>query len=425
MKVIYSPQLMEEAAFRHLSHLERSGYRSEYDEYHSLADPIYELPEDDREIAFEKVNKVFFTERLKLGEHVLSALEAVGLIPKRKRTTRRAQLAAFAADADEAPGELAAQLEESSSSIHGVPGMDDDSQETNLDDQSDPLPDTDLQIENNPEEDSQGSKDTDSEDTDSEDTDSEDTDGIVAYDMVRDFEERINEVHVKRAINKVDEGSNVLNRISGKPMIEMRVLASRFCNPEEAQELDAFLIQEFMHAKDMVDPEFDYEDAFIPGNPSVKNLITARFRLLWNIYVDARLSRAGIISTIPREARYREFDNFYRKVPEGQRRGIFEGIWRTERFTHEELLSMATDLESLMSKYVDDADLPEEERDYIHLQGSPCPLCKFPTYNWVDDPESICDEMVIEAIQIDFPDWENKDGGCDRCIEVYELRAGV
>ena len=398
MKVIYSPQLMEEAAFRHLSHLERSGYRSEYDEYHSLADPIYELPEDDREIAFEKVNRIFFIERLKLGDHVLRALEAVGLIPKRKHTTKRAQLAA-----------VALELEESSSSIHGVP-VDDASQETNSEDDLVSPTDSDLQVEDNPQEDNQ---------------DSEDTDGVVSYDMVRDFEERINEVHVKRAINKVDEGSNVLNRISGRPMIEMRVLASRFCNPEEAQELDAFLIQEFMHAKDMVDPEFDYEDAFIPGNPSVKNLITARFRLLWNIYVDARLARAGIISTTPREARYREFDNFYRKVPEGQRRGIFEGIWRTERFTHEELLSMATDLESLMSKYVDDVDLPEEERDYIHLQGSPCPLCKSPTYNWVDDPESICDEMVIEAIQIDFPDWENKDGGCDRCIEVYELRAGV
>ena len=405
MKVIYSPQLMEEAAFRHLSHLERSGYRSEYDEYHSLADPIYELPEDDREIAFEKVNKIFFIERLKLGDHVLRALEAVGLIPKRKRMTKRAQLAAVALGADETPSEL----EESSSSIHGVP-VDDDSQETSSDDDLVSPTDTDLQVEDNLQEDNQ---------------DSEDTDGVVSYDMVRDFEERINEVHVKRAINKVDEGSNVLNRISGRPMIEMRVLASRFCNPEEAQELDAFLIQEFMHAKDMVDPEFDYEDAFIPGNPSVKNLITARFRLLWNLYVDARLARAGIISTMPREARYREFDNFYRKIPEKQRRGIFEGIWQTEKFTHEELLSMATDLESLMSKYVDDVDISEEERDYIHLQGSPCPLCKFPTYNWVDDPESICDEMVIEAIQIDFPDWENKDGGCDRCIEVYELRAGV
>jgi len=405
MKVIYSPQLMEEAAFRHLSHLERSGYRSEYDEYHSLADPIYELPEDDREIAFEKVNKIFFIERLKLGDHVLRALEAVGLIPKRKRTTKRAQLAAVALGADGTPSEL----EESSSHIHGIP-TDDDSQETSSGEDVVSSTDTDLQVEDNPQEDNQ---------------DSEDTDGVVSYDMVRDFEERINEVHVKRAINKVDEGSNVLNRISGRPMIEMRVLASRFCNPEEAQELDAFLIQEFMHAKDMVDPEFDYEDAFIPGNPSVKNLITARFRLLWNIYVDARLARAGIISTMPREARYREFDNFYRKIPEKQRRGIFEGIWQTEKFTHEELLSMATDLESLMTKYVDDVDISNEERDYIHLQGSPCPLCKFPTYNWVDDPESICDEMVIEAIQIDFPDWENKDGGCDRCIEVYELRAGV
>jgi hypothetical protein len=413
MKVIYSPQLMEEAAFRHLSHLERSGYRSDYDEYHSLADPIYELPEDDREVAFEKVNRIFFIERLKLGDHVLRALEAVGLIPKRKRTTKRAQLAAYALEADEASDE-----EESSASMH-LPPVDDDSQETISGDDSQettseedltPPVDTDLQVADNPQKD---------------DPDSEETDGVVSYDMIRDFEERINEVHVKRAINKVDEGSNVLNRISGKPMIEMRVLASRFCNPEEAQELDAFLIQEFMHAKDMVDPEFDYEDAFIPGNPSVKNLITARFRLLWNLYVDARLARSGIISTMPREARYREFDNFYRKIPEKQRRGIFEGIWVTEKFTHEELLSMATDLESLMSKYVDDADISEEERDFIHLQGSPCPLCKFPTYNWVDDPESICDEMVIEAIQIDFPDWENKDGGCDRCIEVYELRAGV
>ena len=334
---------MEEAAFRHLSHLERSGYRSEYDEYHSLADPIYELPEDDREIAFEKVNKIFFIERLKLGDHVLRALEAVGLIPKRKRTTKRAQLAAVALGADETPGEL----EESSSYIHGVP-VDDDSQEMSSDEDLVSSTDTDLQVEDNPQEDNQ---------------DSEDTDSVVAYDVVRDFEERINEVHVKRAINKVDEGSNVLNRISGKPMIEMRVLASRFCNPEEAQELDAFLIQEFMHAKDMVDPEFDYEDAFIPGNPSVKNLITARFRLLWNCYVDARLARAGIISTMPREARYREFDNFYRKIPEKQRRGIFEGIWQTEKFTHEELLSMATDLESLMSKYVDDVDISDEERD--------------------------------------------------------------
>ena len=386
MKVSYSPQLMEESVFRHLNHLERSGYRADYDEFHSLADPIYELPEDDREIAFEKVNRLFFLEKLKLGDHVLRALEAVGLIPKRKRTSRKSTL--LEENNDDQPEELAEALPEAQ-------GSEEDAEEKDLTVVEDAVAEV-------PED-----------------------DGEISYDLAREFEERIKEVVVKRAINKVDEGSNVLNRVSGNPIIEMRVLASRFSNPEEALDLDAFLIQEFMHAKDMVDPEFDYEDAFIPGNPSVKNLITSRFRLLWNMYVDARLARLGVVSVLPKEARFREFDNFYRKIPDKQRRGIFEGIWMTDKFTHEELLSMATDLDTLMSKYVDPGEITEEERDFIHLQGSPCPLCKFPTYNWVDDPESICDEMVIEAIQIDFPDWESKDGGCDRCIEVYELRAGV
>jgi hypothetical protein len=395
MKVSYSAQLMEESVFRHLNHLERSGYRSDYDEFHSLADPIYELPEDDREIAFEKVNRLFFMEKLKLGDHVLRALEAVGLIPKRKRTSKKSALLkenqALKSDADFAEADAAI-----------LPG--EFTEETESDDVEQVDEEAVAVVE--------------------EEAPPEDSDE-VSYDLAREFEERIKEVIVKRAINKVDEGSNVLNRVSGNPIIEMRVLASRFSNPEEALDLDAFLIQEFMHAKDMVDPEFDYEDAFIPGNPSVKNLITSRFRLLWNMYVDSRLGRIGVVSVLPKEARFREFDNFYRKIPDKQRRGIFEGIWTADKFTHEELLSMATDLDTLMSKYVDPGEISEEERDFIHLQGSPCPLCKFPTYNWVDDPESICDEMVLEAIQIDFPDWESKDGGCDRCIEVYELRAGV
>ena len=399
MKVSYSAQLMEESVFRHLNHLERSGYRSDYDEFHSLADPIYELPEDDREIAFEKVNRLFFLEKLKLGDHVLRALEAVGLIPKRKRTSRKSVLL----DVNPSKGLQGESVDQDAEISEGL-------EET-------PVETAELEL---------AEEEVEGEAIEGEALESADEGNHeIAYDLAREFEERIKEVIVKRAINKVDEGSNVLNRVSGNPIIEMRVLASRFSNPEEALDLDAFLIQEFMHAKDMVDPEFDYEDAFIPGNPSVKNLITSRFRLLWNMYVDSRLARIGVVSMVPKEGRFREFDNFYRKVPDKQRRGIFEGIWVTDKFTHEELLSMATDLDTLMSKYVDPGEISEEERDFIHLQGSPCPLCKFPTYNWVDDPESICDEMVIEAIQIDFPDWESKDGGCDRCIEVYELRAGV
>lgn len=386
MKITYSPQLMEETVFRHLNHLERSGYRSDYDEYHSLADPIYELPEDDREAAFEKVNKLFFLEKLNLGDYILKSLEACGLIPKRQMTPKKEAIAVASGDGE---GE-----------------EDEDEEEAGGDETASEAVEVASQENEEPDEGEEEGRE-------------------VTYDMEREFQERILEVIVKRAINKVDEGSNVLNRVSGLPVIEMRILASRFANPEEGLELEAFLIHEFMHARDMVDPVFDYEDAFIPGNPSIKNLITARFRLLWNLYIDSRLARRNIRSMMTREARYREFDNYYRKIPETQRRGIFEGLWKTEKLTHEELLSMATDLETLINKYIDyTEDFTEEDREYIHLQGSPCPLCKFPTYNWVDDPSSVCDEMVIEAIEIDFPDWESKDGACDRCIEVYELRAG-
>ncbi len=380
MKVAYSPQLMEESVFRHLNHLERSGMRSDYDEYHSLADPIYELPEDDREEAFAKVNQLFFLEKLGLGDFVLQALEACGLIPKRQRTPQEVTVPEITEG--DASGEASQSVEGSGEGGEEVALADNDDEEGSME--------------------------------------------ITYEDQARHFEEKIKEIVIKRAINKVDEGSNVLNRVSGLPVIEMRVLASRFANPDEMHELESFLIHEFMHARDMMDPEFDYEDAFIPGNPSIKNLITARFRLLWNIYVDSRLARRKIKSVLTKDARYREFDNYYRKIPEEQRRGIFKGLWESEKLTHEELLSMATDLETMISKYIDyTEEFTEEDRDYIHLQGSPCPLCKFPTYNWVDDPESVCDEMVIEAIQIDFVDWESKDGACDRCVEVYELRAGT
>ena len=291
---------MEESVFRHLNHKERSGYRAEYDEYHSLSDPIYELPEDDREEAFAKINKLFFVERLKLGDHVFRALEAVGLIPKRKRTARRSRLNALQ-EAGNVKGELEEELEAGAGNQAESEQSEDQAVMEKSADSEAVSENTEVALaENEPE---------------GDESDKEDE---VSYDLARQFEERLAGVTVKRAINKVDEGSNVLARHSGRPVIEMRVLASRFSNPEEAQELDAFLIHEFMHAKDMVDPEFDYEDSFIPGNPSVKNLITARFRLLWNIYVDSRLGKMGVISVMTREGRYREFDNFYRKIPDRQ-----------------------------------------------------------------------------------------------------------
>ncbi|MDE1044670.1 MAG: hypothetical protein OSA05_05295, partial [Nitrospinaceae bacterium] len=172
---------MEESVFRHLNHLERSGYRSDYDEFHSLADPIYELPEDDREGAFEKVNRLFFLERLKLGDHVLRALEAVGLIPKRKRTVKKSALVQKNEVAEiESPEEVSEEAETLETIARG--NVTDGEETTDMEEEVTAVAEL-------------------------EDDDEPEQNDEVSYDLAREFEERIKEVVVKRGINKVDEGS--------------------------------------------------------------------------------------------------------------------------------------------------------------------------------------------------------------------------
>ena len=54
---------------------------------------------------------------------------------------------------------------------------------------------------------------------------------------------------------------------------------------------------------------------------------------------------------------------------------------------------------------------------------SPCPLCGFPTYFWVNTGD--LDDIDVQAhIKGDFPGWSKADGVCRNCFECYELRTG-
>ena len=55
--------------------------------------------------------------------------------------------------------------------------------------------------------------------------------------------------------------------------------------------------------------------------------------------------------------------------------------------------------------------------------GFPCPLCRFPTYSWVEDMGSKIESYVLDFIRENHPGWDVEFGACDRCVEVYKLRA--
>lgn len=53
---------------------------------------------------------------------------------------------------------------------------------------------------------------------------------------------------------------------------------------------------------------------------------------------------------------------------------------------------------------------------------TPCPLCKKPTYFWLDAGH--INEETVTFIKADFPGWKKEDGICRKCYECYTIRSG-
>jgi len=54
---------------------------------------------------------------------------------------------------------------------------------------------------------------------------------------------------------------------------------------------------------------------------------------------------------------------------------------------------------------------------------SPCPLCGFVTYFWLDN--GAMDSATVKLIQADYPSWNQADGVCQNCFVDYEVRSGA
>ena len=58
--------------------------------------------------------------------------------------------------------------------------------------------------------------------------------------------------------------------------------------------LTRYCRHELMHIHDMLDPTFGYDpDTRVGQNPGEETLILHRYRMLWNISVDSRLTVMG------------------------------------------------------------------------------------------------------------------------------------
>lgn len=232
-----------------------------------------------------------------------------------------------------------------------------------------------------------------------------------------EIEAQVAEILVALAAASAEEGADLsLGQDNGATKrVGIRLQPDRFL---DLPALQRYLRHELLHIVDLLNPTFGYE-----GDTVGNNIIRDRYRLLWCLSIDARLEATGGEPLTDQQTHRRQFDAQYGKFAPAVRHAIFERLWRPEPVSHACLRQMAMDSEGLL-RLAGEAGQQEEGRPRPPLlPGSPCPLCRFPSYHFVDN-HSLLDSTLTAEIQQDFPDWTGDDGLCERCMEAYTLRTG-
>ena len=219
---------------------------------------------------------------------------------------------------------------------------------------------------------------------------------------------------VVRATQAKEEGAELFvatDRAREKsPRRTLRILirAESLIEPNSAL---TFLRRELFHIADMLDPVFAYEPTLpkAEGGPTYDTLITNRYRVLWDITINGRMSRRGWCDASVRE---QQFSDFVRAFPVLRERleELFSAFFDNEQPRHADLARFAFD--------------PRHASGDLQRQAAPgthCPLCRFPTHAFEPQPGHLGVE-VLASLKEDFPNWTPALGLCIQCADLYRSR---
>ena len=158
--------------------------------------------------------------------------------------------------------------------------------------------------------------------------------------------QELDRISLLRAKSRKEEGAELFVRRdegnSGRHhrTAVLRLRAEIFLDTEK---LSILLRRELYHVSDMVEPAFGYEPDLGDTGESIaqENLVRDRYRVLWNLYIDARLARAGrapaAILQQPQSLLERAFDS----LGDQEIKAVFETVSNATSLTHSDLLALA------------------------------------------------------------------------------------
>ncbi|HPA17254.1 MAG TPA: hypothetical protein PLU30_05870 [Verrucomicrobiae bacterium] len=208
---------------------------------------------------------------------------------------------------------------------------------------------------------------------------------------------------LRRVRNPVDEVAELFRNDEGMDRVGVGIRSARIGDGSFV----GFLRHELQHIHDMLDPAFGYPAPGRPDPAPEGNLRRDRYGLLWDISIDARLSRRfPAAPEFPRALRrHRDaFDRTFSFLPDDERGALFLELSGGDAPRHGRLWEVACDPRRLSSTAGS------------RLSGAACPVCGFATFHWADERALA---IAASGIRAEFPDWGQESGCCERCAEIY------
>lgn len=212
----------------------------------------------------------------------------------------------------------------------------------------------------------------------------------------------------RKSRGPVDEGAELYADAEGRRRGIVALQPERF---RDDASLIPFLHHELAHLADMVDPAFGYSPDLAQAGQTAaqQRLLRERYRLLWDVSLDGRLTRRGLQTIAGEAPRRREFERGFAFLPEPRRAELFAALWSGRLAHHAALLELAAD--------------PRGLRDlHAPVPGAACPLCGFATFAWVEARQ--VSPAALARIHAEFPGWREAEAVCARCAEMYNAIAG-
>lgn len=227
------------------------------------------------------------------------------------------------------------------------------------------------------------------------------------------IEARVQHCIVRYAVSAKKEAAELFVRDTDDSAQQQRSLFihayhESLLNPESFKRR---MRRELLHVADMLDEGFGYGKEALLGNQPRQNLIRDRYRVLWDIHVEGRLSREGHADDKMKLLLSRQFEKVFAKYSACLFPPSFERVYRADNLNHSQILEWATSPEVLFEK--DGADA----RGIGPTSGEACPACKFSTFDWFGADEYT--PVLIAAVQASFPKWQPQQGICRQCADIY------